>query len=132
MNAEDGPQSSAVKSLIEEFSRISRILDESQSTLAIDPMLERIASTAEATGGIEGLESAILWMLRSGQEYAACEIIQFYGYRFRWPRLRVAIEEMLRTSTESIDLRAARSYELMLEAFDDNWEDREFFPSLEA
>ncbi|MFJ6769916.1 hypothetical protein ACIQOV_02860 [Kitasatospora sp. NPDC091257] len=132
MSAEDAPHSGAAQSLIREFSEISLLLDESQSTLVIDPILARIANNAEVHGDFEGLKSAILWALHSGQAYAACEIVQFYGFRFRWPWLRKEVEDMFLDKAEKVDLRAMRFYESMLEAFDDNWEDRDLFPSLGA
>ncbi|MFG3053009.1 hypothetical protein ACGFZP_18930 [Kitasatospora sp. NPDC048239] len=132
MGTEEAPRSGMASSLIGQFSEISRLLDESQSTLIIDPILARIANDAEARGDFGELKSAILWALHSGKAYASCEIVQFYGFRFRWPWLKKEIEDMLLDKAEKVDFRAMRAYELMLEAFDDNWEDRDLFPSLEA
>ncbi|MFF7634366.1 hypothetical protein ACFZB9_14615 [Kitasatospora sp. NPDC008050] len=46
--------------------------------------------------------------------------------------MRKEVEDLLLDRAEGMDLRAMRAYESMLEAFDDHWEDRDLFPSLEA
>ncbi|WP_152617578.1 hypothetical protein [Phaeacidiphilus oryzae] len=125
--SQSGPE---ISSLIARFEDISRVLDATNSTLSIDPMLAELARELEVAGELEKVKPAVLWVLRSSDCSAAVEIVQFLAFRFRWQWLKIGVEEALLDATERRDLRAARAFEVMLEAFSDDWEDIDLFPSL--
>ncbi|MFD0277497.1 hypothetical protein ACFVHB_26810 [Kitasatospora sp. NPDC127111] len=124
------PDSTVVGSLLSTFLELSRRLDETQSTLVIDPLLARTGDEVEAHGRLAELDESILTALRGGQVHAILEISQYYGHRFRSPRLRREFDERQAGAIEGGDRRTVRFCEAVLEAFDDDWEDRDLFPSL--
>lgn len=111
------------------FSDVSAVLDETLSTLAADPILDHIASLIEDNPNSRAVEPAVLSVLDSEDFSAAAEITQYLAHRFRWAWLE---REVMKRSLVNSDLRRARFYERALEAFSDDWEDLDLFPSLTA
>lgn len=107
--------------------RASRLLEESQDNRKIDAILAHTADEAEENGYTDILEKSTVQLLTQRGLPGLIEIIQYYGHRFRWETLRVAVVELLRNAT---DPRQVRAFEVMLEAFEDDWEDVDLFPSL--
>jgi hypothetical protein len=111
---------------------VDETLDRQYSTLDADPILAEVAGQVDADGLEVEVRCAIEWAIRSVDFMSKAEVIQYFGYRFRWDWLRVDVEEMLAVKRRERDLRAIPYFESALEAFDDDWEDRDFFPSLLA
>lgn len=114
--------------LRQRFKEISDLLDAENSTLAIDPFLAELADKAEGSSRVvvEVIERA----LRLNEFSAIREIAQYYAFRFRWRELEIQVEGLLLEARNSKDLRKARSLETILDAFSDDWEDVDLFPSL--
>lgn len=112
------------------FAEVSQILDRTQSTLHIDALLADIAGEMEADGREDIQREVFVQLLDSGHFGGKLETIQFFAFRFKWPWLRQELTNRLAEKVEVHDLRGARIYEAMLEAFEDDWEDRDLFPSL--
>lgn len=112
------------------FGVASDVLDATNSTLEIDPLLERMAVRADEASYAVAIR-VLVEALRAARFSAIREIAQYFAYRFKWPEFRTDVEALLAEARSAGDLRKARSLETVLEAFDDGWEDLEFFPSLE-
>lgn len=115
------------ESLMEGFREASTALHETLSTLEMDPYLDRVASLIAAAPHSEDVRSVVLETLDASDSSAAPEVIQYLAHRFRWKWLRC--ETQTRAAGEP-DLRRARFYEMVLEAFSEDWGDRDLFPSL--
>lgn len=73
----------------------------------------------------------MLQVLDSRELSASAEVLQYFAYRFRWGWLKSEVETRYLESSTRHDHKAARHYERVLEAFADDWEDRDLFPSLD-
>ncbi|MFI9387756.1 hypothetical protein [Kutzneria sp. NPDC052558] len=114
------------------FREVAAALERHYSTLDVDPILAEVADRVEADGLEAEVRCAITWVINSGEFTAVAEVVQFFGYRFRWAWLRRDVEGILEAKRRERDLRAIPYFEWVLEAFGDGWEDRDFFPSLLA
>lgn len=106
-------------------------LESSNSTLTIDPMLDEIVREIDSDAARRDIESSIKWILVNCRGSGLIEVCQYFGYRFRWAWMKEYLEVALNGFRQDGDLRRVRAYEVMLEAFEDDWEDVDFFPSLQ-
>ncbi|MEU9488964.1 hypothetical protein AB0D83_35920 [Streptomyces decoyicus] len=113
------------------FRTVSSILDETYSTLAADPLLADLAKLVSRDPQSSGVKLAILQVLDSRELSASAEVLQYFAHRFRWSWLQSEVESRRLESSTRRDQKAARHYERVLEAFADEWEDRDLFPSLD-
>ncbi|WP_175408076.1 hypothetical protein [Streptomyces sp. TRM64462] len=124
------PEVDAYGLLTEGFREVSRILDESNSTLAVDPILAELAGFAEQHPESDGLRLAMMRLLDSRAVSASAEAVQYFAHKFRWGWLEAEVRSRYLESVTKLDRRMIRHYERMLESFRDDWEDRDLFPSL--
>ena len=97
----------------------------------MDPILAQLAECVEESSKAIAVE-VIEIGLRLNEFSAIREIAQYFAYRFRWQELKIEVENLLSEARSSRDLRKARSLETILDAFGDDWEDVDLFPSLQA
>ncbi|MFJ4654818.1 hypothetical protein ACIP5Y_26390 [Nocardia sp. NPDC088792] len=109
----------------------SHIIETTGSTLEADPLLAELATLIEDADDAD-VREAVLWALNSPECEHVGEALQYFGHVFRWEWLRTEIQQRFDEATSRHDLRAMRSREWVLEAFEDDWEDLELYPSLEA
>ncbi|MFI9309625.1 hypothetical protein [Streptomyces triculaminicus] len=125
------PESNVSELLMDGFREISRILDEKNSTLAVDPLLAELAEIVSREPVSDLPRLAVLQVVESRELSAAAEIIQYFAHRFRWGWLKEEVRRCYLESLANEDRKRVRHYERMLEAFSDDWEDRDLFPSLD-
>ncbi|MEU1372516.1 hypothetical protein ABZ442_02475 [Streptomyces triculaminicus] len=125
------PESNVSGLLMDGFREVSRILDEKNSTLAADPLLAELAEIVGREPVSDLSRLAVLRVVESRELSAAAEIIQYFAHRFRWGWLEEEVRRCYLESLANEDRKSARHYERMLEAFSDDWEDRDLFPSLD-
>jgi len=113
------------------FNKVSDTLDAENSTFAVDAFLAELAGTVEESSRMIAVD-ILVSALRSNEFSAVREIAQYFAFRFRWQELRMKIETLLSEARSSKDLRKARSLETILDAFSDDWEDVDLFPSLQG
>ncbi|MFC7309220.1 hypothetical protein ACFQVC_34055 [Streptomyces monticola] len=129
--AASGHESALYAYLVNGFRNVSDTLDEKYSTLRVDPLLAELAARVASDPESDDVRQALLYALNSREVSGAGETVQYFGHRFKLNWLRAEVDKRYRDATAKVDLRRARYYELMLEAFSDGWEDRDFFPSLD-
>ncbi|MFI8850209.1 hypothetical protein [Streptomyces sp. 891-h] len=125
------PESALYEALVNGFREVSAILDQKHSTLAADPVLADLAARVESVPESEEVKIAILYALDSRELSGSAEVVQYFAHRFRWNWLRSELEKRHSGSLANVDHRLTRHYERMLEAFTQDWEDRDLFPSLD-
>jgi hypothetical protein len=57
----------------------------------------------------------------------AWEVVQFCLHTLRWPEMREFIEAQWTKQSNEIGSRTSQIWEQLIEAFDDDWQDLEFF-----
>ncbi|MBQ1122978.1 hypothetical protein [Streptomyces sp. B15] len=125
------PESSLHETLVSGFREISAILDQRHSTLAVDPALADLAARVETAPEPDEVKTAILYTVDSRELSGSAEIVQYFAHRFRWNWLRSELEKRHSNSLATVNHKLTRHYERMLEAFTQDWEDRDLFPSLD-
>lgn len=118
--------------LLTTLDEVTVVLQATESTLEIDPFLAELARglTNDLLIDESGVKEEAIGFLEIADSPAKLCIIQYLAHRFRWPWLKSEISQRLALSRSSRDLRAMRRYEVMLESFDDDWQDVDLFPSL--
>ncbi|WP_143060933.1 hypothetical protein [Saccharopolyspora shandongensis] len=109
---------------------VVEVIKERNSILAADSILNEVARKYDQYPDLDSMKAAIIRLLDSGEHSGVIESLQYLGWRFRWQWLREEFESRRLEWSRSGDLRKVRAYELILEAFDGDWEDRDCFPSL--
>ncbi|MFE3104019.1 hypothetical protein [Nocardia tengchongensis] len=109
----------------------SHIIETTNSTLEADLLLAGLATLIEDADDVD-VREAVLWALKSPECRYVGDALQYFGHRFRWEWLRTEIQQRFDEATSRHDLRAMRGWEWVLEAFEDDWEDLDLYPSLEA
>ncbi|MGW7546441.1 hypothetical protein ACWGKQ_35850 [Streptomyces sp. NPDC054770] len=117
--------------LLQGFRSVSAILNERHSTLIADPILAELAELASRDEESDGVRRALLELLDSPDFSADAEVAQYFAYRFKWDWLKGEIRQRYLESVSGVDHKRARHYQRMLEAFADDWEDKDLFPSLD-
>ncbi|MBT2401224.1 hypothetical protein [Streptomyces sp. ISL-100] len=124
------PESVTYELLMDGFHEASKILNEKHSTLAADPVLAGLAKLVGRDPASGDVKLAVLQVLDSQEFSAAAEVIQYFAQMFRWSWLEAEVGNRYLESVTNGDRRKTRHYERMLEAFAEDWEDRDLFPSL--
>ncbi|MFF0488886.1 hypothetical protein ACFYTQ_07660 [Nocardia sp. NPDC004068] len=101
-------------------------------TLDSDTALVRLTRAIDATDRADEIEEVVRWVLESDNCPSGGDIVRYLAFRYRWSWLADDLHRNLMECVKHDDLRGIRWYEWMLEAFDDAWEDIEFYPSLRA
>ncbi|PXX52620.1 hypothetical protein DFR70_1325 [Nocardia tenerifensis] len=114
-----------------QFAVTGRAILVENSTLAADPLLAKISQVVDGAANDPAIQAAIIWILNSGECPAGGEILRYFAYRYRWLWLKEEIEHRRADHKLARDMRGERAYEWMLEAFDDDWDDIDFYPSLQ-
>ncbi|MEU6263205.1 hypothetical protein [Saccharopolyspora shandongensis] len=114
------------------FQDVVEVIKESNSILTADLILDEVARKYDQYPDPDSMKAAILRLLDSDEHFGVIETLQYLGWRFRWQWLREEVESRRLERSRSGDLRKVRAYEVILEAFGDDWEDRDCFPSLSS
>lgn len=124
------PGEAVYECLTQGFREASRILKQTNSTLAVDRLLSDLAAYVEGRQDSKGVKDSLVCALESRGGLVSGEVIQYFAHRFRWGWLEGEVRSRYLRSLESGDRRTARYCERILEAFLEDWEDRDLFPSL--
>ncbi|WP_146251453.1 hypothetical protein [Nocardia tenerifensis] len=124
--------SQAVNELKSRLSAVGITYSVENFTAVADPLLEQISLMIDSIDDQSVIQAAIMWALDSGDCPAGGEVVRYFAHRYQWPWLKEEVERKRADRRSVRDLRGERVYEWVLEAFDDDWDDADFYPSLQT